>query len=193
LKAALIDFRDSFTFNIAHYLEAEGVELEVFDHLSIDYSSLAAVDFIVLSPGPGLPHEKKALGSVMERFSAVKPILGICLGMQGIVQFFGGQIYNQEQVRHGVQTSMKILLPDSVFNLVSTETKVGLYHSWACEIEEVKELIPLAISSDGVLMALRHRTLLIYGFQFHPESVLTESGRQMIRNFVELVKLKRND
>ena len=187
MKAALIDFRDSFTFNIAHYLEAEGVEVEVFDHLSLDLDQLSQVDFIVLSPGPGLPDEKAALRAVMERFSETIPILGICLGMQGIVRFFGGGIYNQLQVRHGVQTTMKILSQDVIFDKVPAETRVGLYHSWACEIEGIDNLIPLAISTEGVLMAIRHSKLPIYGFQFHPESVLTDTGLQLLKNFIRIV------
>jgi para-aminobenzoate synthetase component 2 len=188
LKAALIDFRDSFTFNIAHYLEGEGVELLVIDHLEGGFDRLNSVDFIVLSPGPGLPEEKQSLAYILEHFSSSKPILGICLGMQGIVQFYGGKIYNQNEVRHGVQVKMKFISQDPIFENIPNESRVGLYHSWACELLDAKALIPLAESEEHVLIAVRHRTLKIYGLQFHPESILTEFGRQMIRNFLKIVQ-----
>jgi para-aminobenzoate synthetase component 2 len=160
----------------------------VIDHLEGGFDRLNSVDFIVLSPGPGLPEEKHSLAYILEHFSSSKPILGICLGMQGIVQFFGGKIYNQEAVRHGVQIKMKLVTQDPIFEHVPTETPVGLYHSWACELMDSEALIPLAESDEHVLMAVRHRTLKIYGLQFHPESILTEFGRQMIRNFIKIVQ-----
>ncbi len=185
MKAALIDFRDSFTFNIAHYLEGEGVELTVYDHLDLDVDCLKEMEFIVLSPGPGLPQEKPVLNLILQQYSSSKPILGICLGMQGIVNYFGGHIYNQEDVKHGIQTIMKIEQQDFIFTDVPSKSLVGLYHSWACRLGEVNELIPLAFSEEDVLMAVRHKSLPIYGLQFHPESVLTEFGRRIIQNFVQ--------
>jgi anthranilate synthase component II len=187
LKAALIDFRDSFTYNIAHYLEGEGVDVTIYDHLDLDVDSLKDMDLIVLSPGPGLPQEKPTLKLILQEYFLSKPILGICLGMQGVVNYFGGQIYNQKTVKHGVQSAMKIAEQDLIFKDVPLKSQVGLYHSWACCLNEGSELIPLAYSEDGVLMAVRHRSLPIYGLQFHPESILTEFGRKIIQNFIEII------
>ena len=159
----------------------------VIDHLEGGFDRLNSVDFIVLSPGPGLPEEKHSLAYILEHFSSSKPILGICLGMQGIVQFFGGKIYNQDEVRHGVQVKMKFISQDPIFENIPNESQVGLYHSWACELLDAEALIPLSESEEHVLMAVRHRNLKIYGLQFHPESILTEFGRQIIRNFLKIV------
>ena len=185
MKAALIDFRDSFTFNIAHYLEGGGVDVTVYDHLDLDVDCLKDMDLIVLSPGPGLPQEKPVLNLILQQYFSLKPFLGICLGMQGIVNYFGGHIYNQKKVKHGVQSTMKIAEHDLIFKDVPLKSQVGLYHSWACCLNEGSDLIPLAYSEDGILMAVRHRSLPIYGLQFHPESVLTEFGRRIIQNFVQ--------
>jgi anthranilate synthase/aminodeoxychorismate synthase-like glutamine amidotransferase len=188
LTAAIIDYHDSFTYNIEHILTACEVMVDVISDESVVVGDLNRYDMIILSPGPGLPEETRSMMSILERFGSNKPILGICLGMQGITQFYGGQIYNQKLVRHGVQVRSKVLNEDDLFLGIPDEFQVGLYHSWACQLNCQSPLTELMISEDGVLMAIKHNENLIYGFQFHPESVLTEFGEQLLRNFVALTK-----
>lgn len=186
MKIALIDFKDSFTFNIAHYIESEGVEVQVLQDEFLDVATLIDFDKIILSPGPGLPKEKKSMQLILEKYHAVKPILGICLGMQGIVEFFGGTIYNQEEVKHGVQTKIFKLDTSMLFKNLIFPFNVGLYHSWACDVNLSKELIPTSISEDKILMSIEHISLPIYAVQFHPESILSENGKEIVRNFLYL-------
>lgn len=183
-KLVLIDFKDSFTYNIYHYLIGMGVEVDVLDDGNFEVNQLDKYDGIIFSPGPGLPTEKKSLFPVLEQYGSTKKILGICLGMQGVVEYFGGEIYNQKLVQHGIQKGIRINDNSSIFKDVPANIKVGLYHSWACDITKSQHLKCLAISEDGVLMAVKHQTLLVYGVQFHPESILTEFGKEILLNFV---------
>ena len=186
MTAAIIDYHDSFTYNIEHLLTACDVSVDVIGDEFVVLDDLAKYDMIILSPGPGLPEETSSMFQIMERYASLKPILGICLGMQGITQFFRGKIYNQEFVKHGVQVAVNVIKNDALFDAVPDRFLVGLYHSWACELNERSELIELMKSDDDVVMAVRHNVLPVYGLQFHPESVLTEYGQRLLLNFVTL-------
>ncbi|MES2799451.1 MAG: aminodeoxychorismate/anthranilate synthase component II [Bacteroidota bacterium] len=185
-KIALIDFKDSFSYNIYHYLVSNCDEVKVFEDGAFELDELADFDKIVLSPGPGLPSETKSLFAVLERYHQTKTIWGICLGMQGIVEFFGGKIYNQEKVKHGVAVAIDLIDDGSLFTNLPQRFAVGLYHSWACDVSESTALKMIARSDEMVLMAVQHRKLPIYGVQFHPESILTEFGKEIVTNFVYL-------
>lgn len=183
-KLVIIDFKDSFTYNIYHYFDGMGVEVDILEDEKFDINDLMPYDHIVLSPGPGLPSEKQSLFRVLEKYCETKRILGICLGMQGIVEYFGGSIYNQKQVRHGEAVLMKITDHTSLFKGVQSEIKVGLYHSWACDLSSTNKLKSLAESNDGVVMAVQHKDLPIFGVQYHPESILSENGKDVLFNFI---------
>jgi anthranilate synthase component II len=190
MKILLLDNYDSFTYNLLHYLEKiEEVKVSVILNDEIELSTIENFDAIVLSPGPGLPNEAGKLLKVIEKaIECDKPILGVCLGMQALASHFAVELYNQENVKHGVSEVCKISEHSSVFKDIPSTIHVGLYHSWAVNNELNSELIPLAFSENNVLMAMQHKSKRIYGFQFHPESILTEYGNKMIENFVILAK-----
>lgn len=185
MKVVLIDNYDSFTYNLFQYLEEEGAEVTVVRNDKFQMEELAPYDKIVLSPGPGIPSEAGLLKPVIETYAPLKPILGICLGEQAIGEVFGGTLYNLPQVFHGVQTPAHIVKDDYLFEGLPIDLKVGRYHSWVLKQEGLPSCLEVtAVSDEGQIMALRHTAYDVHGIQFHPESILTPDGRQMIRNFV---------
>jgi anthranilate synthase component 2 len=184
LKVLLIDFYDSFTYNIFHYLESYGVDVTVIEDRAVKLEEVALYDCIVFSPGPGLPKDTSCMFPVLEKYATTKKILGICLGMQGIASYFGDELYNLNQVKHGVAEQISIDTASPLFvNLDETQT-VGLYHSWAVQLKEDSKLMEIGESSEGVVMALKHKELPVYGVQFHPESILTDNGKAILKNFL---------
>jgi anthranilate synthase/aminodeoxychorismate synthase-like glutamine amidotransferase len=183
-KSVLIDFKDSFTYNIYHYLVGIGEQVDIIEDDDVDLSALNQYDTIIFSPGPGLPKEKISLFRILEEYAERKKILGICLGMQGIVEYFDGTLYNLVSVHHGVETELEVSDHTSLFMGLPALFKVGLYHSWACDIRQSKDLVALASDNEHVLMAIQHTSLPIFGVQFHPESVMTEFGKEILSNFV---------
>lgn len=143
-------------------------------------------DKIIFSPGAGLPHQAPAMGEIIKNFGNKKPILGICLGHQAIAEFFGASLYNLQSVRHGLQVKTKVLTNDYIFNEIEPEFYVGLYHSFAVEKKSLPTTLEITSSaSDGTVMSLRHKQLDIRGLQFHPESILTTCGENMIANWLK--------
>ena len=146
---------------------------------------LEAFDKILLSPGPGIPSEAGLLLDVIRTYAGRKPILGVCLGEQAIGEVFGGKLTNLNEVFHGIQSPVKIIASDYLFEGLPQEIPVGRYHSWVVDREGFPESLEItAISQEGYIMALRHKKLDIHGIQFHPESVLTPNGKQMISNWI---------
>jgi anthranilate synthase component 2 len=142
-------------------------------------------DKIVLSPGPGLPKDAGVMPLLLQEFVGKKPILGVCLGMQAIAEYYGGELYNQSVVKHGITTVIKTSSENLLFHGLPKEITVGLYHSWAVT-SLPSSLKVTALSSEEVIMAVEDENLHVYGVQFHPESILTECGKEMLKNFVEL-------
>lgn len=188
MNILLIDNYDSFTYNLSQYLEEEGgedVEVTVWRNDQFDIDDVERFDKIVLSPGPGVPDEAGLLKAVIRRYAPTKPILGVCLGEQAIGEVFGAEIYNLNTVFHGIQSSVRIVAPDYIFDNLSDSIKVGRYHSWVVGKEDFPaELEVTAVSDEGQIMALKHRVYDVHGIQFHPESILTPKGRTIIRNFI---------
>lgn len=185
MRVLLIDFYDSFTFNLAHYLEAMDLQLSVVRYDQLSQETLLAADAIILSPGPGLPNEKVGLSALLDQFVGRTPILGVCLGMQALVEHLGGSLMNQVQVKHGVQETIDIIDHTGLFQGLPKRIEVGLYHSW-------KVVCPenwlTAHTEAGVPMALERPEMKVYGVQFHPESVLTPLGKEILRNFIQIVQ-----
>ena len=185
MRVLLIDFYDSFTFNLAHYLEAMDLQLSVVRYDQLSQETLLAADAIILSPGPGLPNEKAGLSALLDQFVGRTPILGVCLGMQALVEHLGGSLMNQVQVKHGVQETIDIMDHTGLFQGLPKLMEVGLYHSW-------KVVCPenwlTAHTEAGVPMALERPEMKVYGVQFHPESVLTPLGKEILRNFIQIVQ-----
>ncbi len=186
MKIALIDNYDSFTYNLSHLLKELGAEVSVFRNDQFVMDELSAYDKIMLSPGPGIPEEAGQLMDVIGHYAGRKPILGICLGEQAIGQFFGGKLVNLSEVFHGVQTPCRIVADDYLFRGLPEEIAVGRYHSWVVDAGTLPDVLEVtAVSDEGQVMALRHRTSDIRGIQFHPESVLTPEGSRMIANWLD--------
>lgn len=163
------------------------VDVTIVKDRDVVLSDLDSFDFIVLSPGPGLPDETFSMNSILSHYAARKPIIGICLGMQGIAAHFGGKLYNLNHAAHGVSIEMDILSNDSIYKGIPKKTMVGIYNSWACSIETSDSLQLLSESSEKIVLSIKHKKLPIYGLQFHPESILTDNGKQILNNFVEIV------
>ena len=182
MKVIVVDFYDSFTYNLVHYVEGLGCEVAVVLEDKLDINQLVFFDAVILSPGPGLPQEKKNLFNVLEFCQGKIPVLGICLGMQGIAIFCGFKIKNQNYVKHGVSENVNILNFNGLFKGFPNLIEVGLYHSWKVISESKKEIT--AMSKEGVAMAIEIPEKKLFGVQFHPESIMTPSGKDIIDNFL---------
>ena len=180
----IVDFYDSFTYNLAHYFEKLDCEVSVIRNDELDLSSLLQFDKLVLSPGPGLPKEKKNLFELLEQISGKIPILGICLGMQAIGEFIGGGIQNQSLVKHGISESIIVSDHSHLFHHLPTQFQVGLYHSW--EVINIPKENITSLSQNNVVMSIEFPEKKLFGVQFHPESILTENGLVLLRNFLNL-------
>jgi anthranilate synthase/aminodeoxychorismate synthase-like glutamine amidotransferase len=183
----LIDNYDSFTYNLAQYFGELGATLLVRrnDELSLDEVEALRPEHIVISPGPGRPEEAGISIEVIRRFGSQTPVLGVCLGHQSIGIAFGGTVVRATELMHGKVSSVE---HDGrgVFRGVSQPFVAGRYHSLVVAEPLPDVLEAAARSEDGTIMAVRHRTFPIHGVQFHPESVLTNEGRHLLRNFLEL-------
>ncbi|MEM6771670.1 MAG: aminodeoxychorismate/anthranilate synthase component II [Bacteroidota bacterium] len=191
MKVLILDNYDSFTYNLVQYVEEElGQEIDVYRNDQIELEAVAAYDLIILSPGPGVPEEAGIMPALIQRYAAEKVIFGVCLGHQAIGEAFGGKLINLEQVHHGIETTMTRTTTDDVLLADVPESfNAGRYHSWVIDPETLPaELKITATGEYGGIMALQHRTYPIFGVQFHPESIMTEHGRLMIRNLLTFVK-----
>ena len=186
MKTVIIDNYDSFTYNLAHLVKELGAEVDVLRNDKFELEELEKYDKIILSPGPGIPEEAGLLLEVIRTYAGRKPILGVCLGEQAIGQAFGGKLTNLSEVFHGIQTNVKIKNKDYIFSGLPTEIPVGRYHSWVVDTDGFPEaLVITAISSEGQIMALKHREYDVHGIQFHPESVLSPDGKQIVGNWLK--------
>jgi hypothetical protein len=182
----IIDNYDSFTYNLAHLVKELGAEVDVLRNDKFELEELEKYDKIILSPGPGIPEEAGLLLEVIRTYAGRKPMLGVCLGEQAIGQVFGGKLTNLSEVFHGIQTNVKIKNKDYIFDGLPTEIPVGRYHSWVVDTDGFpEELVVTAISPEGKIMALKHREYDVHGIQFHPESVLTPDGKQIVGNWLK--------
>lgn len=183
----LLDNYDSFTFNLAQYLGELGAPPVVKrnDEISLDEVETMRPDHIVISPGPGRPEEAGISVELIKRFGPTTPVLGVCLGHQSIGIAFGGQVVRASQLMHGKTSSVQ---HDGrgVFKGVQQPFVAGRYHSLVVAEPLPDALEMAAKTEDGTVMGVRHRTFPVHGVQFHPESVLTGEGRQLLRNFLEL-------
>lgn len=187
MKILVLDNYDSFTYNLVHYLEkVSDATVEVHRNDKITLKDIDRFDKILLSPGPGIPSEAGILIDVIKTYASSKSILGVCLGQQAIAEAFGGTLINMTEVFHGVSTPIEIVAEDVLFQSIPKQILVGRYHSWCVNKNKLpEELEVTALDTAGNIMALKHKTLDVRGVQFHPESVLTEHGLQMIKNWVE--------
>ncbi len=186
-RILVFDNYDSFTYNLVHAVKKLGFgNVEVHRNDQISLEEIARFDKIILSPGPGVPADSGILLDVIRTYYASKSILGVCLGLQAIAEAFGGSLTNLPEVYHGVASRINIIDNDILFyDMLSTLT-VGRYHSWAVNRETFPESLKItATDENGIIMALKHRKYNVHGVQFHPESVLTPQGEQMLKNWLE--------
>lgn len=182
----VFDNYDSFTYNLVHVVKSLGYhDVDVFRNDKIDLDAVAPYDKIILSPGPGLPREAGVLIPLIKRYATTKSILGVCLGHQAIGELFGAKLENTPTVYHGVQTPITIVGEDYLFNGLPQKFDAGRYHSWIVSRENFPaELMVTAEDGEGTIMAMRHASLDVHGVQFHPESILTPHGIEIVRNFL---------
>ena len=184
-KIVVIDNYDSFTFNLVHYLEDLDCEVAVLRNDKFDLDDIRYFDKILLSPGPGVPQEAGLLNAVIKRYASTKSILGVCLGLQAIGVVFGGQLINLEEVYHGVHTDIRVIVKDEIlFDQLGPTLQVGRYHSWVVDANLPDALEATSIDNNGQVMSLRHKIYDVKGVQFHPESVLTPLGKQLLKNWI---------
>ena len=191
MKILILDNYDSFTYNLVHMVEKiTGNFPAVFRNDEISIEEVQHYDLIMLSPGPGIPDEAGILKELIRRYAGVKPIFGVCLGLQAITEVFGGSLQNLDTVFHGVATKMSITNFDAViYKDIPTEFDAARYHSWiAAKHDFPKELEITSVDEFGDIMSLQHKVHNISAVQFHPESILTPLGEQMVRNFIEANK-----
>ena len=182
----MIDNYDSFTYNLVQYFGELGEEVEVVRNDEIDLAGIAALkpDHIVVSPGPCTPSEAGVSVPLIKEFAGRIPILGVCLGHQSIGQAFGGKIIRAKELMHG-KTSMIHHLGVGVFKGLPNPFRATRYHSLVIERESLPDCLEItAWTDDGEIMGVRHRTLAVEGVQFHPESILSEHGHALLRNFL---------
>ncbi|WP_439131993.1 anthranilate synthase component II [Polaribacter sp.] len=191
MKILILDNYDSFTYNLVHMVEKiTGNFPAVFRNDEISITDVAKYDIIMLSPGPGIPDEAGILKEVIKTYAGIKPIFGVCLGLQAITEVFGGKIINLDDVFHGVATEMRVTDPTAmIFKDVSETFMAARYHSWAATDEGFpEELKVTARDEDGLIQAIEHQVYPISAVQFHPESILTDVGEQLVRNFINACK-----
>jgi anthranilate synthase component 2 len=191
MKILILDNYDSFTYNLVHMVEKiTGNFPSVYRNDEISIEDIDYYDIIMLSPGPGIPDEAGILKDVIRTYAGRKPIFGVCLGLQAITEVFGGKIINLEDVFHGVATEMTVTDKNAIIFKDIPETFLAArYHSWAAtDVGFPQEIQVTARDEDGLIQAIEHKVFPISAVQFHPESILTDVGEQLLRNFINSVK-----
>ena len=186
-KILVIDNYDSFTWNLVHYLEELGAETRVVrnDELTVEEALASDADGVLLSPGPCSPNEAGICVALIEQAPDDLPILGVCLGHQSIGQAFGGDVITAKEIRHGKLSEIRQTGGD-LFDGLPETYQVVRYHSLAVKPEDLPSvLVADAFTEDGEVMALHHKTRPVYGVQFHPESILTEHGHALLKNWLD--------
>ncbi len=187
----LIDNYDSFVYNLAQYLGAMGEDLTIFrnDEITIKRIKRMKPDYIVISPGPKTPKEAGITCDIIEYFANKIPILGVCLGHQAIAEVFGGKIIRADKVVHG-KVSLIYHNGKTIFKKIANPFYATRYHSLIIERESIPDCLEVsAWTIDGIIMGIRHKTYRIEGVQFHPESILTKTGKKILKNFLNNYKI----
>jgi anthranilate synthase component II len=187
MKILVLDNYDSFTYNLVYIVRqlGHGEVMDVFRNDKITLDEVDNYDKILLSPGPGVPSEAGIMPELIKKYANTKSILGVCLGHQAIGEAFGGSLINLSEVLHGVASTVKVE-KDLLFEGIPDTFKIGRYHSWVIDESTLSpDLEVIARTPDKQIMAVRHKSMDIRGVQFHPESILTENGIRIIKNWIE--------
>ncbi|WP_028890136.1 anthranilate synthase component II [Tenacibaculum ovolyticum] len=191
MNILILDNYDSFTYNLVHMVEdITGNLPDVYRNDEISIEEIDRYDAIILSPGPGIPDQAGILKNVIKQYAGKKPIFGVCLGLQAITEVFGGKIENMGEVFHGVATEMEVIDENAtIFKGISNKFDAARYHSWIASNENFpSEIMITAKDEDGGIQAIQHKIFNLSAVQFHPESILTEVGEQIVRNFLDTIK-----
>ncbi|WP_183561956.1 anthranilate synthase component II [Mucilaginibacter sp. SP1R1] len=186
-RILIIDNYDSFTYNLVHLVNELGLQCDVWRNDKFAIEDVDAYDKIILSPGPGIPSEAGLLLEVIRQYAPTKSIFGVCLGQQAIAEVFGGSLYNLSQPMHGIATPIKVVnSQEQLFKDLPVTFKVGRYHSWVVSDKDLPAVLQVTAidEADNSIMALSHREYDVRGVQFHPESILTEHGKQLMQNWL---------
>jgi anthranilate synthase component 2 len=186
MKLLLLDNYDSFTYNLVHLIEkVSDIHIDVIRNDKISIDEVENYDKIILSPGPGLPKDAGVMPELIKKYGSKKSIFGVCLGLQAIGEAFGGSLKNLDTVFHGVATKIKIIEEDKLFDNCPKTFTVGRYHSWVVNSNNLpNDLIITSIDDEENIMSIKHQTLDVRGVQFHPESILSEYGETMLKNWL---------
>lgn len=185
-KILIVDNYDSFTYNLVHLIHECGYDVDVKRNDKFELEDLKDYTKILLSPGPGIPSEAGKLIEVIKEYAGKTSIMGVCLGQQAMAEAFGGKLCNLPEPLHGVATDISVETNDPLFKGCPESLKAGRYHSWVVNKKNVPDCFKvIAIDKQNEVMAIRHKEYDLVGVQFHPESVLTEYGKLMIKNWIE--------
>lgn len=187
MKILVFDNYDSFTYNLVQIIEQIVDEkVDVFRNDQIPLENIEKYDKIILSPGPGIPEEAGILLELIKKYAPTKSIFGVCLGQQAIAEAFGGSLINLSEIYHGVATESNQIKEHSIFRNLPKTLEVGRYHSWAVNPENFPEELEItSIDNNGMIMSLKHKTYDVHAVQYHPESILTPNGREILENFLK--------
>lgn len=187
-RILLLDNYDSFTYNLVQYIEELcGYSIDVIRNDQISVEEVNQYDILFLSPGPGVPKDAGILVPLIQEYSGKKPIFGVCLGLQAMAVAFGGELTNLDRVFHGVATDVKVIdQAEALFTDIPSPFEAGRYHSWVATKEHLPDCFAITAldTKEGEIMAIAHKEHLTKAVQFHPESILTPVGKQMIKNFL---------
>lgn len=186
-KILVLDNYDSFTYNLVQMIEQIiGEKVDVFRNDQIALEDIEQYDKIILSPGPGIPEEAGILIDVIKKYAPTKSILGVCLGQQAIAEAFGGSLINLSEIYHGVATEATRVTKHRIFKDLPEVLEVGRYHSWAVNPEDFPQDLEItSIDKNGMIMSLKHKNYDVHAVQYHPESILTPHGKQILKNFLK--------
>ena len=186
MKILVFDNYDSFTYNLVQIIEQIVDEkVDVFRNDQIPLENIEKYDKIILSPGPGIPEEAGILLELIKKYAPTKSIFGVCLGQQAIAEAFGGSLINLSEIYHGVATESNQIKEHSIFKNLPKTLEVGRYHSWAVNPENFPEELEItSVDKNGMIMSLKHKTYDVHAVQYHPESILTPKGFDILQNFL---------
>jgi anthranilate synthase component 2 len=186
-RVLVIDNYDSFVHNLVHYLEHQGAEVDVYRNDRISLEEALRYERVLLSPGPGLPKDAGIMPALLKRLGKEQKLLGVCLGHQALVEAMGGGLKNLERVVHGEATTAFLEGKHPLFEELPEQFEIGHYHSWVLDEASLPGSLEVTVrDQNGDVMGVAHRDLPYSGVQFHPESVLTPTGMQIIRNWLKL-------
>lgn len=189
VQVLLIDNYDSFTYNLVQILEECGADVLLMKNDNVNFDKASLFNKIVLSPGPGLPAEAGCMMKVIHLFHKKASFLGVCLGHQAIIEYFGGQLKQVNTIRHGHQNTGIIQKNHILFNGLDKHIAIGHYHSWVATEKIPDDIVVTMTDDEGHVMAVRHKAYDLHGVQFHPESVMTPTGKMMIENWLNVCSM----